>query len=76
MAMHRLRSLIPLKPELDWNENMPGIRIAVDEDDPDAGRYAVAVMAATLAMATESLPDLAVHRLRNGNQGCVENRRV
>ena len=37
---------------------MPVIRIAVDEDDPDAGRYAAAVMAATLAMAAEPLPEL------------------
>jgi hypothetical protein len=46
------------EPELDWNENMPVIRIAVDEDDPDAGRYAAAVMAATLAMAAEPFPEL------------------
>jgi hypothetical protein len=46
------------EPELDWNENMPVIRIAVDEDDPDAGRYAAAVMAAMLAMAAEPFPEL------------------
>ena len=45
-------------PELDWKENMPVIRIAVADDDPDAACYAAAVMAATLAQASEPLPPL------------------
>lgn len=44
---------------------MPVIRTAVHEDDPDAGRYAAAVMAATLAMAAEPLPELPAQGKRS-----------
>ncbi|MGF6858202.1 hypothetical protein [Paraburkholderia sp. CI3] len=43
---------------LPGEEDMAVIRVAVDDDDPDSGHYAAAVMAAMLAQASKPLPPL------------------